>query len=68
VRNKLTVYEMVEHPAARALTAACSCAAGSQKLRERAGLPEEPTGPVADSRKQAKRSTKKASSRAEARA
>ena len=40
----------------------------AQKLRERAGLPKEPTGLVADLEEQAKRSTKKASSRAKARA
>jgi Mn-containing catalase len=37
------------------------------KLRERAGLPKEPTGLVADLEEQAKRSTKKASSRAKVR-
>jgi Mn-containing catalase len=42
-------------------------AAIAQKLRERAGLPKEPTGLVADLEEQAKRSTKKASSRARAR-
>jgi Mn-containing catalase len=40
----------------------------AQKLRERAGLPKEPTGLVADLEERAKRSTKKASSRAKARA
>jgi len=40
----------------------------AQKLRERAGLPKEPTGLVADLEEQAKRSTKKASSRGKARA
>jgi len=40
----------------------------AQKLRERAGLPKEPTGLVADLEEQAKRSSKKASSRAKARA
>jgi hypothetical protein len=39
----------------------------AQKLRERAGLPKEPTGLVADLKEQAKRSTKKASARAKAR-
>jgi Mn-containing catalase len=40
----------------------------AQKLRERAGLPKEPTGLVADLEEQAKRSTKKSPSRAKARA
>ena len=37
------------------------------RLRERAGLPKEPTGMVADLEDQAKRSTKKAQSRSKAR-
>src|SRR6188472_3740148 len=39
----------------------------AQKLRERAGLPKEATGLVAELEEQAKRSTKRASSRAKAR-
>jgi Mn-containing catalase len=38
------------------------------KLRERAGLPKEPTGMVADLEERAKRSTKKSSTRSKARA
>jgi manganese catalase len=38
------------------------------KLRERAGLPKEPTGLVADPEEQAKRSTKKSSTRSKSRA
>jgi Mn-containing catalase len=37
------------------------------KLRQKAGLPKEPTGLVADLRAQTKRSTKKATSRSKSR-
>jgi Mn-containing catalase len=37
------------------------------KLRQKAGLPKEPTGLVADFKKQTKRSTRKATSRAKSR-